>query len=95
MLDVLEWWDTDGKFAEMGIFNPETRTVENVIKAVAFAWIYVKNTSDLDQEAFVSVLQNADQWNAFYQSAYNTANNMFANRFPDAGLTLFLDDKII
>merc|ERR1719454_784122 len=83
LLQILKWWDTDGKFEEMGIFNEDTRTFDNVVKAVAFSWIYVMNTSDLSQEDFVSVLTNANQWNEFYQTAYDMARNMFAVRFPD------------
>jgi len=93
LIQILQWWDTDGKFAEMGIFDPETRTLDNVVKAVAFSWIYVMNTSDLSQDDFVSVLTNASQWNEFYGTAYNMAKNMFAVRFPDQDAEMMVKEN--
>merc|ERR1739838_536570 len=85
LLDMLKFWDTDGSFAEMGLvfdLNSDDFNFDNLYKAIAYSWIYIQNTEpEMTADQFLSMLNNAADWNGFYEAIYNLGVNVMGSQY--------------
>ena len=85
LLDLLKNWDTDGEFAKMGLvfdLNSSEFDWENLYKAIAYSWIYIQNTEpEMTADQFLNMLNNADDWNAFYKAIFDLGVNVMGTQY--------------
>ena len=98
---LLENWDTTGEWEKWGLFKDDADD-ELVFKALGSAWLFVQNNEPKFTAAeFGAVLQNADDWNAFYKSIKDLAEEVLPKQLglsdPDGKLTCFIlfSDKFV
>ena len=85
LLDLLKNWDTDGEFAKMGLvfdFNSADFNYDTLFKAIAYSWIYIQNTEpEMTADQFLNMLNNADDWNAFYKAIFDLGVNVMGTQY--------------
>ena len=86
LFNLLRYWDASGEWAKWGLFEDKKPDDELVVKALASAWIYIQNTEpEFTGQQFGAILENAGDWNGFYASIRNLANEVIPKRYPNDG----------
>lgn len=85
ILKLLQYWDMNGDFAKMGIFEQQP-DIKNIYSALAIVDIYNQNyEKDWTLEHYGYILRNADDWVAYYDITREIFARVFENKNPGAG----------
>merc|ERR1719213_1276349 len=84
ILTLLRYWDMEGEFAKMGIFE-ENPDMQAIYSALAIVDIYNQNyEKDWTLEHYGHILSNAADWVAYYDISRAIWSHVFQNMKPDA-----------
>jgi len=84
ILTLLQYWDMNGEFAKMGIFE-ENPDMQAIYSALAIVDIYNQNyEEDWTLEHYGHILSNAADWVEYYDISRAIWSHVFQSMKPDA-----------
>merc|ERR1711962_604530 len=83
ILTLLRYWDMEGTFKKMGIFEPGA-DMDNIYSALAIVNIYNQNyEKDWTLEHYKNILENAADWVAYYDISRTIWTHIFIQQYAD------------